>query len=424
MLIAVSLGGVAIWQYWRSSVANLDARITRALDLLAGEVTNEESVLHVEVPMALRTALSEDDSYYGVYDAEGHAIDGDAPPLDPDDAVRSGTLTLGDFREQRRVGPLGSMLRIGRPLAPLRASLFQLVVSLLVAAVFTLLLAVPLTFWLRRALQRSLFELDRTARRLAPGRPARIDLTGVDIELVGVARRLNEAFDRLEAALHREQQLTADASHELRTPVSVILAEAEWGLDRPRTADEYRHSLEVCRRQGRRLKALTESLLALTRIETDGATHTREPVELAPLVDSALNDLQRSADARRITLARHGEATAVGDPVHLGILIANLVTNAVRYNHDNGRVDVHIAAGEDGFVQLDVDDTGIGIPADAHTRVFRRFWRADEARGTGEGGVGLGLAISKAIVMAHGGTITCTPREGGGTRFSVRLPGA
>src|SRR5690606_20120413 len=194
-----------------------------------------------------------------------------------------GSWTVGGHREHRvdvtADGPPGTgmaarhaIVRVGQPLAPVRADLGRLATSLLVASLLAVLLAAPLAIWLRREMARSVGQIDVTARRLAPGTAARIDLGSIDSEFAGVAERLNAAFDRLERALQRERQLTADASHELRTPVATVVAESEWALSRPRSADEYRHALEVCARQGRRLKHLVESLLTLARIESGTAS--------------------------------------------------------------------------------------------------------------------------------------------------------
>src|SRR5690606_8867169 len=136
----------------------------------------------------------------------------------------------------------------------------------------------------------------------------------------GVAERLNAAFDRLEGALQRERQLTADASHELRTPVATVVAESEWALARPRTVEEYRHALEVCARQGRRLKHLVESLLTLARIESGTAAPAAERIVLRALTDDVVVDLRRLADERHVDVQCEGEATAMGDRLQLAIL--------------------------------------------------------------------------------------------------------
>ncbi len=420
--IAVTLSGVALWQYWRISLRTLDAEIVTDAEAVARAILSQDGLLEVDLPASDRASLSDGRRYYAVEDADGRRLDGDAPPAADGDR-RTGVVDHQGFREARVAAPSGGLVRVGRPLAPLHADLWRLAASLLVASLVTLLLALPLMVWLRRTLERSLTQFDRTAQALAPGRPARIDLSRVDDELAGVARRLNDAFDRLEVGLRRERQLTADASHELRTPVSTILAETEWALGRDRATGDYREALEVCRRQGRRLKELVETLLVLARIESGEVPAARERLDLASLVDGAIGDVAPRATARRIRIRREGEASIEGDRVQMGILLSNLLSNAVRYNRDEGEIHVGLSQAGPSRVRLTVRDTGPGIDPQHTGRVFDRFWRADPARTSGEGGTGLGLAISKAVVDAHDGSIRCETGETG-TTFVVELPSA
>jgi two-component system, OmpR family, sensor kinase len=419
IVVGATLAGVAIGQYWRVSVRAMDGRLLADAEALARGIGITAGVLEVDVPAEVRAELAIGESYYGIYDADGRLLDGDAPSLD-DAPMRTGVVTVNSFREARVTAPMGAAVRIGRPLAPLRDDLGRLATSVLVASLAACLLAVPLAFWLRRQLARSISQIGRTAVALAPGQPARIDIASVDEEYAGVAARLNEAFDRLEQGLARERQLTADASHELRTPVTTIVAESEWALARTRSDDEYRHALEVCGRQGRRLKEVLETLLAIARIEGGSQAPRLDDLDLATLVEHAVADAARSAGERQITITHDGHAKMRGDRVQLGILVSNLISNAVRYNRDGGTVHVSVAT-DGAVVRLEVRDTGHGLEPGMAERVFDRFWRAESSRSAKQGGSGLGLAISKAVVDAHGGTITCQSSPDG-TTFIVVLP--
>lgn len=423
VVIAVTLGGVAVWQYRRASLQALDERLEADARALAREIVVSNGLLEVDVPAEMRAALAAGSSYFGVHDAAGRLLDGDAPGSGPSPVRALNLVTADGHREVRLMAARGAVVRVGRPLGPMQADLWRLALSLLVASAVTLLLAAPLMVWLRRALAQSLIHFDRTAQALAPGRPARIDLAHVDHELAGVGWRLNEAFDRLEEGLRRERQLTADASHELRTPVATILAETEWALDRERTPHDYRHALAVCRRQGRRLKELIETLLTLARIESGEVPLAREPLDLAAAVDAVIADISPRATARGIHLARSGVATVEADRILVRILIDNLLWNAVRHNRDSGQATVTLAQLPDHGVSMTVCDTGPGLEPGRAERVFDRFWRGDPARAAGDSGTGLGLAICKAIVEAHGGTIACRSTNAG-TCFIVDLPGA
>lgn len=436
-VLGLSMAGVAIWQYWRVSVRAVDSRVADDAAMLARQIVVTDGLVEVEVPGELRLALSEGSAYYGIYDGDGRYLDGDAPPMASSEVVATGVWTVAGHRERRvsmTPGAAGAadapgtvVVRVGRPLAPVAADVRRLAASLLVASFAAVLLAAPLAVWLRREMARSIRGIDRIARVLAPGQSARIDPASVDDEFVGVASRLNEAFDRLEQAVTRERQLTADASHELRTPVATIVAESEWGLARPRHVDEYRHALEVCARQGRRLKTLIESLLTLARIESGQERPGHDAVGLRSVVEEVVGDLRLPTRDRGVAVRCEGDATARGDRVQLTILVTNLLSNALRYSPDGGIVSVRLDVGvvRDGvrWVTLAVRDSGEGMPAADAARVFDRFWRAAPSRSSREGGTGLGLAISKAIVDAHGGRIRVATAEGTGTVFTVELPG-
>jgi two-component system, OmpR family, sensor kinase len=418
--LGLTLAGVAVWQYARVSRHALDARLLEDARALTRVISSIDDVLEVELPADLRATLAAEQSYYGVYDSTGRLLDGNAPDL-PEGADRApGLRSIAGHREALAAGPHGAIVRVGRSLAPLHADVQRLATSLLVASIVACLLAAPLTVWLRRELGRSMTQIDVTARGLSPGQPARIDLTRLDEEFVAVAGTLNEAFDRLERGLIREQQLTADASHELRTPVATIVTETEWALARPRSAEEYHETIEVCARQGRRLKELIETLLALARLEAGALAPTYERLHLETLVAQAVADVRSLADHRDVAIEWDGRGELHGDRVYLGILLSNLLTNAVRYNRAGGRVRVRVEE-RPSDIALEVADTGPGLDPAVADRVFDRFWRASPSRAAREGGTGLGLAISKAIVDAHGGSISCRSSPEG-TTFSVTLP--
>jgi signal transduction histidine kinase len=251
---------------------------------------------------------------------------------------------------------------------------------------------------------------------------ARIAIERTENELEQVALALNEAFDRLHLALQNERRFTADASHELRTPLATISAEIEWGLSRERSGDEYRRCLETAGRASARMRRIVERLLTLARADTDGVTLRRAAVGLAPLVGDALALVQPLADQKRVRIeTRVDTTTVVGDPDRLTDLVTNLFSNAIQYNRDGGQVTVEVwPEGSDACLR--VRDTGTGIGADDLPHIFDRFYRADKARTTHSGGAGLGLAIAKWIVDAHGGKIACQSTAGHGTEVLVRLP--
>lgn len=250
----------------------------------------------------------------------------------------------------------------------------------------------------------------------------RLDPQAVDRELAELARVLNAMFDRLEAAFERQAQFTADASHELRTPLAIIRTNAELALSRPRSAEEYRETVETCLRAAMRMTGLVEALLTLARSDAGKLDLRQQTVDLKQVVEESVTLLRPLAVSKKVTLSTELKAaTVTGDGSRLAQVVTNLLTNAVKYNHPGGEVYVQLEARE-GETVFSVRDTGCGIPEEDRPHIFERFYRIDKARARATGGYGLGLAICKSIVESHGGTIGFETEWSVGSTFWVRLP--
>jgi heavy metal sensor kinase len=248
----------------------------------------------------------------------------------------------------------------------------------------------------------------------------RINIAEAESELGQLAAVLNSTFARLEAAFAQQQQFTSDAAHELRTPVSVMLTQAQTALNRDRTASEYRETVEACQRAAQRMRRLIESLLALARLDAGQEVLKRLRFDFLKTVSECAELVKPIAEERGVKIFTRLESVGItGDSERLAQVVTNLLTNAVHYNQPDGEVCVKLES-QNGMALLTVSDTGQGIAAEDWPRVFERFYRADKSRSTG--GNGLGLAISKAVVEAHGGTIEVRSEENVGTTFTVRLP--
>lgn len=257
-----------------------------------------------------------------------------------------------------------------------------------------------------------------SARNLA----TRINVSATDDELGQLATVLNRTFDRLEAAFEQQSRFTADASHELRTPLAVVLTQTEFALGRERSSAEYKSALAACARASQRMKSLIESLLLLARFDAGEPTLDEQAFDLDRLLQESVELIQPLAEPKRIVIQCQSRSLTVkADRERLGQVFSNLLSNAIRYNHEGGRVDVSIGADEQQ-VLIQVSDTGLGIDADDQQHVFERFYRVDRARSRAVGGSGLGLAICKSIVEAHHGRISIASRVGQGTTVEVRLP--
>lgn len=251
---------------------------------------------------------------------------------------------------------------------------------------------------------------------------SRINIASAKSELGSLAKVLNTTFDRLEHAFDRQARFTADASHELRTPVSVVLAQTDMALRRDRSPEEYLSVINACNAAAKRMKGLVDCLLILARVDSGCLVGDRRQVDLKDIVEETVKHLRPSAKERGVVLKSDlKKAKVVGEERLLGRLVSNLVTNAIRYNRAQGEVLVSLS-NTGPRTLLTVQDNGPGIPGEKLPRIFDRFYRVDEARETKSGGTGLGLAIAKAIVEAHGGTITCQSELEQGTTFTVKLP--
>jgi heavy metal sensor kinase len=331
----------------------------------------------------------------------------------------------GDYREAVMSGPLGTRIRVGKSVAREKAELWTFAWQLAGAGAVVLGIGLAGGWLVSARILRPVATISRTASAIsATNLSGRIDPETVDRELEDLARVLNAMFDRLEAAFERQARFTADASHELRTPLAIIRSHAELALSRARTADEYQETIEACLRASSRMTGLVDGLLTLARADAGKLDLRREPVDLKGIVDDNVALFRPLAQEKGISLATSAPpALVMGDASRLGQVVTNLLSNAVQYNRPGGEVRVELVT-KSGEATLSVADTGRGIPADDCPHIFERFYRVDKARSRASGGNGLGLAICKSIVSAHGGTIGFETELNRGSTFWVRLPAA
>ena len=303
------------------------------------------------------------------------------------------------------------------------ASMRRLAFWLAMAGAAVLGLGLAGGWWVASRAIRPIDDISATAAKIAAGDLSqRISLTDTENELGRLADVLNSTFARLESAFNNQARFTSDASHELRTPVSTILLQAQTALSRERASSEYRETLEACQRAAQRMRQLIESLLALARLDAGQEPLRRDECDLSAIVARSIELIRPLATSRGITIQiALSKALCRGDATRLAQVSDNLLSNAVDYNRAGGEIQIWTENGQ-GMVTLIVTNTGAGIAAEDLPHIFERFYRADKAR-TGNGGhSGLGLAITKAIVQAHGGDISVRSELGGRTTITVRLP--
>lgn len=307
---------------------------------------------------------------------------------------------------------------IYEPVAPQVADLTRLRLLLLLAMPAALLLASAGGY---RVAGRALKPVEAMRTRAASigagdlGERLPVPNTGDEIERLAVT--LNELLERIEVGLNRERRVLSDASHELRTPISVLRTRAEVALRGPDA--ELRGALEGIVADASRLSRLAEDLLVLARAEQGDLPLRKEPVEAWDLATSAVARANASGIQVEILDETNGGAVVLGDATRLGQALDNLIANAGLH----GRAPIHLRLSQSGpMTVFAVEDSGPGVPAAFIPRAFERFSQADP---TGDRpGSGLGLAISGAIAAAHGGAATLENREGGGAAAILTVPSA
>jgi heavy metal sensor kinase len=330
-------------------------------------------------------------------------------------------FTFDNYRETADVLPSGETIWVGCSIAPELKELNRDALNLTVIGSLILLVGLAGGWWFVSRSLRPVENISAAAVKISAGDLSqRINVAEAESELGQLATVLNSTFARLESAFAQQKQFASDAAHELRTPVSVMLTQAQTALNRERTAPEYRATVESCQRAAQRMRRLIESLLALARLDAGQEQMKRLQFDFSKTISDCAELVKPMAEERAVKIFTELSSLEItGDSERLAQVVTNLLTNAIQYNLPDGTVRVKLES-QDGMAVLAVSDTGQGIAAEDLPRVFERFYRADRSRSTG--GNGLGLAISKAVVEAHGGTIEVASEENAGTTFTVRLP--
>jgi len=426
-VVLISAFGATAYERLRRTVyRGIDARLDAHAQVVVAalEEMNDGSI-DLELSRAARKMFRADDHpYFVVWDRDGKVLHRSTPPVDverPDAALRR---SRGKVREVSMAGPAGTRVLVGQKAKEI-GSIQEFLAALLFAGGMVMIVALAGGWFLAGRVLKPIDRISATAASLsAANLSQRIDVAQTENELSRLAATLNDLFARLEDSFGRQARFTADASHELRTPLSVAISHAELALRKERTPQEYREALEEVLRASTQMKGLVEGLLTLARADAKQARLATDDVPFHAVVEEVATSLGPLARERRVAVTVHAAPVTVrGDRDRLRDVVVNLLTNALRYTPEGGKVDLTLQEETDAAV-LQIADTGIGIPEKDRPHLFERFYRVDQARARDQGGVGLGLAISKCIVEAHRGTIGFTSKEGEGSTFSVRIPKA
>ena len=328
-----------------------------------------------------------------------------------------------------------------RGVVPLRAEERQIGDIFRTSMIFVpvlLLAGIAVTYVTVRQSLMPVRRIEQTASEISRGTDLarRIEIGEVDAELSDLAEAFNGMLDRLERSFEAEQRFTSDASHELRTPMAVILNQTELALEKDRQPEEYRRALSVILRQGRRMQALIASMLDYTRMEMRPENYPLTDLDLSELADSTVRDMaliptpsmtltaKIQIRTQNITLTAEIEpgVQVCGNRLLLERALQNLIDNACKYGKEEGNILVRLE-NKDKKVILSVSDDGIGIPAEDQPHIFERFYRADSSRSSRNVfGAGLGLSMVRKIMDIHGGTVSVESAQGEGSTFYLTFP--
>jgi heavy metal sensor kinase len=315
-------------------------------------------------------------------------------------------------------------VEVAKSLVPMRQRLRQLRAIMLLALPFGMVAAGLGGFLLAR---RALAPVGRMAARAravnAENLSERLPVDRASGELAELAGVFNETLDRLQRSFEQLRRFTSDASHELRTPLTAIRSVGEVSLREARDANAHRDAIASMLEEADRMTQLVESLLALSRADAGHVVLRREPVDLVELAARVVAQLSVLAEEKeqQLALEHAQEVATVGDPVVIRQALTNVVHNAIQHSPRGAPVRIRVQRTTDTAV-VEVVDVGPGISAEHVDRIFDRFYRADRARSRDTGGAGLGLAIARWSMRAHGGDIELETAAGAGCTFRLLLP--
>lgn len=405
-------------QVERSLVARLDATVAAEADTAAGLLPDE----YAEVGAGIAAAAAEVAREIKLRDGSIAILDeGQILAASPDYGKALNTRVA-----RRRVEVAGKtyQVEVTASVEPVERDLAILRGAILIGLPLVLLAAGFGGYAVASRSLRPVGEMADQARRITGNNlNTRIRIEPAAQELQVLITSFNELLSRLDQSFDTMRRFVADASHELRTPVSIIRGEADVALARDRTAAEYRDSLRVVLDESRRLSLLVDDLLSLARADAGRVVLRTEEFYLNEMIADCCRSVQGLAVQRGVEIECSGadDIEFRGDEQLLRRMVLNLLDNAIRYTPSGGRVTVSLENG-DGATRILVKDTGIGIAAGETARIFERFYRSAEARSRRDGGFGLGLAIVRWIAECHRGSVECASEPGKGSTFTVSLP--
>ena len=432
LLMVLLVSVVLAFLFYTGAQSALEGTKSQMMDMVAAgwrEIDADNGGIEIDDDLE----YFKDGIYLSVYDAGGVPLYGSVPR----DFDNSAVFAPGQLRtipsmqkswyvydEQNTIYGYGTVwirsVSAANQVDSTISTLYRL--ALIVLPFFVLFAAVGGYFITRRAFQ-PVRRIIQTAREIGEGNDLsrRIALGQGRDEVYTLAAEFDSMFARLEKAFEREKQFTSDASHELRTPTTVIISQCEYALERAKTLDEAREALHAILNQAEKMAVMISQLLMLARADKAHGKMQFETVNLSDLAMMVVEQQQENASMRHIQLETHiaPDVEMQGDETMLMRVWINLIENGVKYGREGGWLQVTLQK-KQGLIIGCVQDNGIGIAPENLEKVWERFWQADSARSAS--GAGLGLSMVKWIVQAHGGNIQVESVLGQGSAFTFSFP--
>lgn len=418
------------------TVSNMQTRLQAVVSEVVGEIEIEDGVLEFEdnfhaYERGIYLSVYGEDrtKYFGALPAELP----DVPELSDDDMrnIKENKINWYIYDLYVPLNEIEGIWVRGVASQEELSEAYRNAILLLIGILPLFILSVGILgyFFTKRAL-RPVRTISEAAKKISEGNDLSIRIPKVGSvekanmdELQQMASIFNHMLERIEVAFQNEKQFTQDASHELRTPTTVIISQAECALSQAETLEEAKESLEVILSQGKKMACLVTQLLNLSRLETGQTILELEEINLSEMVEMVIEELREESEKKNISITVNAAPDIIihADETLIMRLWINLISNAISYGKENGHIDVSLKQ-ENDRVYGSVRDDGIGIGEEHLNRIWERFYRVDSTRNAESGSMGLGLSMVKWIVEMHKGKIVVKSKLGVGTEFQFMLP--
>ncbi len=449
MITLISMGAIFSYSLYSIFITRIDAKISSVAEMLPHTVINPRGQLFLPGDFAIMLerffGIRTSGNHIQVLEPHGKVVAVSSGlgkltlPLDKESYANAlkGISTFETVKKRGRFSVrmitkpvilkgrgLVAIVQVASSLELMEEVFRSLFYIFIIGAAASLVIAAVIGWFLARKALGPVAAITATARRIgAENLNERIEVDNRGDEIGKLAITVNEMIERLEDSFMQIKQFSADASHELKTPLTILKGEMEIALRGAADAEMMREVIESSLEEVERMSSIVKNLLDLTKIGVEKEAVTLEAVHLEIVLMERFDHFRRFALDRGVSLkvVKNERAVVEADPLRIGQLFYNLIDNAIKYTGRGGEVRLSVSREGDKALFM-VQDTGVGIKGEDLPHIFDRFYRVDEARSREAGGAGLGLSICREIAETYGGVISAKSTRGAGTAFTVLLP--